>query len=170
MIILHQTFDPLFIDYCTYFNGNKDYFECHEVLEELWKDVAPRDKEHVLVGFIQVATSLYHWRRGNVRGAEKSLASAIELLRQHLECSYFDVVDANDLLANCETALSSIRAGNGYESFELVFVDEAFRKLVAERISLLPAVDPHFITHKHTLRDRSDVILERAASLAARRL
>ena len=41
---MHPLFHPLFVDYCAYFNGNEDYFECHEVLEEYWKEVAPGDK------------------------------------------------------------------------------------------------------------------------------
>ncbi|MER2115318.1 MAG: DUF309 domain-containing protein, partial [Solibacillus isronensis] len=41
---MHPLFHPLFIDYCAYFNGNNDYFECHEVLEEYWKEIAPREK------------------------------------------------------------------------------------------------------------------------------
>lgn len=29
-------YEPLYIDYLIYFNRDQDYFECHEVLEELW--------------------------------------------------------------------------------------------------------------------------------------
>ncbi|RKJ17377.1 DUF309 domain-containing protein, partial [Butyricicoccus sp. 1XD8-22] len=60
---MHSLFHPLFVQYFTYFNGNKDYFECHEVLEEYWKILAPGDKKHPLVGYIQLATGMYHWRR-----------------------------------------------------------------------------------------------------------
>ncbi len=26
-----------YLDYLVYFHGHRDYFECHEVLEEYWK-------------------------------------------------------------------------------------------------------------------------------------
>ncbi|WP_238323048.1 DUF309 domain-containing protein [Gorillibacterium massiliense] len=31
-----REYDPLYIAFIWHFNGDRDYFECHEVLEELW--------------------------------------------------------------------------------------------------------------------------------------
>ena len=170
MIILHETIDVLFVDYCAYFNGNKDYFECHEVLEELWKEIAPGDKSHVLVGFIQVATSLYHWRRGNIRGATKSMKSAIDIIRQQQETSYFKLIEYEAFVANCEQALLKMKCSLPFEGFALSFTNRAFFKAVKNRIATLPEEDEHFIQHKHKLRDRSDVILARAIRLAEKQL
>ena len=74
---------PLFVQFIVYFNENQDYFECHEVLEELWKKKEPLDKDHWLVALILLSTGLYHWRRGNRKGAEKTLQNA-----QHDSTSY----------------------------------------------------------------------------------
>lgn len=166
MIILHQTIDPLFIDYCTYFNGDKDYFECHEVLEELWKEIAPGDKQHALVGLIQVATALYHWRRNNYSGAQKTLSSSIRILQQQGKAPYFSIIDHEKLLNNCDQSLTYINAKQPFTAFSLHFLDAAFAEMVSARIMQLPTTDEHFIMNKHTLRDRSHVINQRTAQLA----
>ena len=31
-----MSYEPLYVAYLVYFNRDQDYFECHEVLEELW--------------------------------------------------------------------------------------------------------------------------------------
>ena len=37
-----MVYPEAYIEYLMYFHGNRDYFECHEVLEEYWKEVSPR--------------------------------------------------------------------------------------------------------------------------------
>lgn len=73
-----MNYDPLYAAYLVYFNRDRDYFECHEVLEELWlaNDRDPRYK-----GLLQVAVGLYHFRNGNVRGGYKMMTSAYTLLK-----------------------------------------------------------------------------------------
>lgn len=66
-------YDPLYTAYLIYFNRDRDYFECHEVLEELW---LARDKDPRYKGLLQVAVGLYHFRNGNVRGGLKMMNSA----------------------------------------------------------------------------------------------
>ena len=45
------------------------WFECHEVLELLWRDTPAGTTRTYLQGLIQLAVSLEHWRRNNPRGA-----------------------------------------------------------------------------------------------------
>ena len=45
-----------------------DFFEAHEVWEDLWMDRAGPEKRFVQ-GLIQAAVALYHWARGNRPGA-----------------------------------------------------------------------------------------------------
>lgn len=47
----------------------RHWFECHEVLEDLWRDLPPGPTRTYVQGLIQLAVSLEHWRRGNPRGA-----------------------------------------------------------------------------------------------------
>lgn len=75
-----MNYEPLYAAYLVYFNRDRDYFECHEVLEELWlqKDRDPRYK-----GLLQVAVGLYHFRNGNIRGGYKMLTSAADRLESY---------------------------------------------------------------------------------------
>ena len=169
VIILHDTIHPLFIDYCSYFNGNQDFFECHEVLEELWKEIAPGDKQHALVGLIQVATSMYHWRRGNFRGAEKAMKSAIDIVRATYDSLYAAYIDFQQLASDCDDTLARMKQGASFQYFKLIFSDETFKLAVETQIRTLPQLEPEFLMHKHTLRDRSEVIAARAARLAEKK-
>ena len=33
-----RRYSPLFVKFIHHFNGDRDYYECHEVLEELWME------------------------------------------------------------------------------------------------------------------------------------
>lgn len=61
----------------------------HEVLEEYWKDIAPGDKNHPLVGYVQLATGLYHWRRGNFTGAVRILQKALANFQYNVGHAFF---------------------------------------------------------------------------------
>lgn len=69
-----------YIKYLYHFHADRDYFECHEVLEEYWKDHG-MERSSIWVGFIQVAVSYYHYRYGNRKGAVKLMNKAIRLLK-----------------------------------------------------------------------------------------
>ncbi|MNM73822.1 hypothetical protein D3C81_855640 [compost metagenome] len=72
-----MSYEPLYVAFLIYFNRDQDYFECHEVLEELWLKL---DKEPQYKGLLQVAVGLYHFRNGNVTGGRKMLRSACQRL------------------------------------------------------------------------------------------
>ncbi len=74
-------FDPLYIAYLVYFNRDRDYFECHEVLEELWLE---KDREPVYKGLLQVAVGLFHFRNGTVNSAYNKRLGAIKMLKSSL--------------------------------------------------------------------------------------
>lgn len=140
--VMHPQLHPLFIDYCAHFTLG-DYFECHEVAEDYWKQLALGDKNHALVGYIQLAASLYHQRRGNTVGAQKLRISAERILLA-ADDVFFTYTDRQSLLTNASLQMQ-----------------ETLQQLVATRVATLPKLDEHFIKHKHTLRDRSEVIAAR---------
>lgn len=72
-----RRFSPLFIRFLYHFNVDRDYFECHEVLEELWME---EGRELLYQGLLQVAVALYHHRNGNVNGARKLFQRALDKL------------------------------------------------------------------------------------------
>lgn len=75
-----MTYDSLFISFLIYFNRDQDYFECHEVMEELW---LKQGKDPLYKGLLQVAVGLYHFRNGNIVGGRKMLASAVRRLKSY---------------------------------------------------------------------------------------
>ena len=160
---------PLYIDYCTYFNGNRDYFECHEVLEEYWKEVAPRDKEHVLVGLVQLATGLYHWRRGNLNGSARILTKSLHNLQQNRSSAFLQPLDGRLLEKQIAESIEAIQQQKPFQPLKLAILDEALQQAVASKIAELPLIDEEFLLHKHMLRDRSEVLEAREAKKALTR-
>ncbi|MDK8188573.1 DUF309 domain-containing protein [Paenibacillus sp. UMB7766-LJ446] len=77
-----SSYEPLYVDYLIYFNRDQDYFECHEVLEELWLE---RDRDSLYKGLLQIAVGLYHFRNANLRGGRMMLQSSVDLLKSYPE-------------------------------------------------------------------------------------
>nr|WP_036718852.1 DUF309 domain-containing protein [Paenibacillus sp. JCM 10914] len=77
-----MNFEPLYVAYLVYFNRDRDYFECHEVLEELWLE---QERDPRYKGLLQAAVGLFHFRNHNVRGAYKMFNSAIKQLEPYAE-------------------------------------------------------------------------------------
>lgn len=66
-------YEPLYLVGIEHFNAC-DYYESHEVWEELWTDYRGPSRKFYQ-GLIQAAVALYHFGNGNLRGARKLHAS-----------------------------------------------------------------------------------------------
>ena len=99
--------NPLFLKFIVYFNENQDYFECHEVLEEYWKSIPGRTKDHPLTAYILLSTGLYHFRRDNTAGAIRTLRKAYaKLMTQVVDFPDFTKgLDFNRLCADVEQTI-----------------------------------------------------------------
>ena len=64
-----SAYDPRYLQGIAWFN-ECDFYECHEVWEELWADYRG-DSRAFYQGLIQVAVALHHFGNGNIRGARK---------------------------------------------------------------------------------------------------
>jgi hypothetical protein len=62
-------YDPRYLEGIEHFN-KCDFFEAHEVWEELWADTQGPARRFYQ-GLIQVAVCLHHFGNGNIRGAKK---------------------------------------------------------------------------------------------------
>lgn len=67
-----------YIEYMAHFHGSRDWFECHEIMEEYWKEESSEVRKRQWLALVQIAVGLYHERRGNVKGALKMFSSALE--------------------------------------------------------------------------------------------
>lgn len=62
-------YDPRYLAGICFFNQG-DYFEAHEVWEDLWAQAVGPERRHYQ-GLIQAAVCLHHFGNGNLRGARK---------------------------------------------------------------------------------------------------
>ncbi|MCD1259100.1 DUF309 domain-containing protein [Paenibacillus athensensis] len=74
------TYDRLYVEFLYYFNEARDYFECHEVMEELWLE---EGRNPLYQGLLQIAVGLYHHANGNVSGSLKLFTAGLEKLEPH---------------------------------------------------------------------------------------
>jgi uncharacterized protein len=153
-------YDKAYIEFLAHFHGTRDYFECHEVLEERWKEERPLDRESILVAFIQLAVALYHQRRGNYKGANRILKKGIDKFEKHQQ--YFPQYGLNrsDFFYLLSTLQHNIEQQNPYESvvlpinLELEFlVKEECRKLGCNYPSKSDLKNPNLV-HKHIMRNK----------------
>jgi len=70
--------DPRYLEGIDFFN-QCEFFEAHEVWEDLWKDYSGPSRKFYQ-GLIQVAVCLHHFGNGNLRGARKLYHSSRDYL------------------------------------------------------------------------------------------
>lgn len=100
---MNASYDPRYVDFLRYFNIEHDFFECHEVMEELWLE---EGRKPLYQGLIQAAVGLYHFSYGNVTGAIKLFRGAIEKLERYKELEIG--IDLPELIGNCQTYLKRL--------------------------------------------------------------
>ncbi|WP_064090976.1 DUF309 domain-containing protein [Rossellomorea aquimaris] len=162
--------------YLIYFHGSRDYFECHEVLEEYWKEVDPKNRASHWVGLIQIAVSLYHYRRNNLPGASRTLDKALKNINNNvseLEQLGLDGAKLQDLLGDLKERLASNKP---YVSLNLPITDSSLLNQAQSLCSqkgftwCSPSdLSNKQLIHRHSLRDRTPVILERKNALRKRK-
>lgn len=159
---MHPYFHPLFVEFLVYFNDNQDYFEGHEVLEEYWKSIPGYSKSHPLTAYILLSTGMYHWRRGNLDGASRTISKALQRFTSlsPIYDEYKEMVDFDQLIQDIAYAKQEISSGNSFDAMEITIQSQRLIDLVQttkQSISLLTAGSDDVI-HKHMRRDRSDIL------------
>ncbi|CAN7645373.1 DUF309 domain-containing protein [Paenibacillus sp. LjRoot153] len=75
-------YDRLYVAFLYYFNDQRDYFECHEVMEELWLE---EGRNPLYQGLLQIAVGLYHHLNGNPSGSIKLFSAGLDKLAPYPE-------------------------------------------------------------------------------------
>lgn len=152
-----------YIEYLVQFHCTRDYFECHEILEEYWKGKG--NKHPLWEGLIQLAVGYYHYRRNNWNGALKMIRNCEAIFKK--ERHLIPTLGLNDekFFNILEQAKKKIEQKIPYESIELPINDFKLlntvknictqNQLIWNRKSDLTN---QYLIHKHKLRDRSEVI------------
>ena len=112
-----------YIQFLIHFHGDRDYFECHEILEEYWKESNDRKKDSIWVGFILLAVSRYHHRRENFIGAKRTLEKAIMILSKQESRPNIQGLDAGNLFPLLSKLLDQINHEESYQSINLQITD-----------------------------------------------
>jgi predicted metal-dependent hydrolase len=157
-----------YINYLAHFHGDRDYFECHEVLEEYWKNHPQHPQRKTWVGLIQVAAALYHQRRGNRNGALKLYSASLgnldedQLRKLGIEAGRFLL-----LIEQRRDGLAQ-NPGMPYSDIDIPIADAMLERLCSLRCAELgfgwmqPSdLGNRWLVDKHKLRDRAGVIEER---------
>lgn len=165
-------------DYLIQFHATRDFFECHELLEEYWKKLPPSEPDRdVWVGLIQIAVASYHHRRGNRSGARKMFGQAAgRLKRDALGRLGLDGEALLRIVGGRIAELDAHPESAPYREFDLPFADHALLQCCMEESKRRglewgtpsPMEDRRLID-RHTLRDRSDIIEARAEAAASRK-
>lgn len=165
-----------YIQFLIHFNGDRDYFECHEILEEYWKKSNDLKKDSIWVGFILLAVSRYHHRRGNFKGAKRTLEKAINILSiQKIKQSLLGL-DVDILFPLLSKLLDQIHKEVSYQSFNMPVTDPVLLEACKKKCKELGFIwgqdsnlEDKFLVHKHKSRDRTNVIKERMEALQNRK-
>lgn len=87
-----------FVNAIERFNAG-EYFECHEILELLWKASSVNMQKQFYQGILQIAVGLYHLHRHNYIGARNLLQRGLEKLTLVTSQSpYQDWIDLEKLM------------------------------------------------------------------------
>jgi uncharacterized protein len=166
-----------FIKYLYHFHVDRDYFECHEILEEYWKEETDQQKNSIWVGFILLAVANYHHRRNNFPGATRTLEKAIAIFhcqKDNVANLDINVEQFTDLL---QTHLINLKNNNPYQSYSLPILlsnKQLSQCYSQEEISQIDwgkqsDLSDESLINRHKIRDRTDVITERQNALIQRK-
>lgn len=88
--------------------NEKDFFEAHEILEDLWHEYRESDRPY-LQALIQVSAGLYHADAGNLRGARSQLSKGLRKLATYpVTYKGVDVQSLASEIAVCLTAIGEL--------------------------------------------------------------
>ncbi|WP_157796233.1 DUF309 domain-containing protein [Bacillus xiapuensis] len=162
-----------YLTFLYHFHEDQDYFECHEVLEEYWKESTGQARPSVWIGLIQTAVSLYHHRRGNFAGARKLMNKALLALAQCKKELKDLGIDADRFTEKLSLRYRELQNGASFTPLTIPFsrqdVIKQYQQFKKSCMPSSPEKPQHFLYHKHRLRNRSDVIAARNQSLEKRR-
>jgi len=156
------------IQYLVEFHATRDYFECHEIMEEYWKSTPENDNTNLYLAFIQVAVAQYHDRRNNKRGAKRMYSSAYNKLQ--LYTNKIQDIDLEKLCSDINLRLDHLT--EPFADINMVINNEALRRSCIEEAGkqkLNWGIDSsqvdEAVINRHLTRDRSGVIREREKAI-----
>lgn len=106
--------------------NEEDFFECHEVFEELWSESLGDDKKF-LQGMIQAAVALFHFGNENFGGAKKLYNSARQRLQPLGE--HYMGIDLSRFVADFDACFQELLANTESYPTTVALQDELVPKI-----------------------------------------
>lgn len=170
-------FPSAYIQFLVHFHGDRDYFECHEVLEEHWKQSDSKNRNSVWVGLIQMAVSLYHHRRNNQIGAIKLMEKALKNFNSHQNELKLLGLNHLQLMDQLYTLLINMQAGTAYQSINIPISNDILINICKSKCKQqglqwcsISDLTNEEIINRHKMRDRTDIEFERLNSLIRKQI
>ncbi|MCP3763237.1 DUF309 domain-containing protein [Domibacillus sp. A3M-37] len=158
-----------YLAFLAHFHIDRDYFECHELLEEHWKETDGA-RDSIWVGFIQSAVFLYHYRRGNTAGALRMAQKTLRCFSRNEQALIQLGIDPEQFLFSIRQAADKMKNGAPFKPIAIPITDERLEKEFRHFAKTFhPELNERFLTDKHLLRDRTDVLEARAAAIALKK-
>ncbi|WP_158095138.1 DUF309 domain-containing protein [Gottfriedia luciferensis] len=156
-----------YIKYLCHFHFDRDFFECHEILEEQWKLEQNQQYKKVWLGLIRLSVVLYHYRRSNFIGAKKLMRHVVTFSNDKhlLNMAGIDQDRFKQIIVDLQ---SNIENQIDFQYFDLPLQDSELLKHYQNQKENYSSFTEDLI-HKHSTRDRTDVITERLKQLELRR-
>lgn len=101
-------YDRLYVQFIKLFNEERDFYQCHDVMEELWLE---EGRKPLLQGLLQVAVGLHHFQNDNRSGAIKLLEAALHKL--HAYPNMIMGIDLQKLRIDAESILVELQNSGG---------------------------------------------------------
>ncbi|BCU80682.1 hypothetical protein JIR001_04650 [Polycladomyces abyssicola] len=124
-------YPELYVRFLCLFNLERDYYTCHDVMEELWLE---EGRDLFYQGLLQTAVGLHHCRNQNTGGAVKLMTAALNKL-----VSYPDVfmgIDVAKLKQDVEAYLDQLqdcaRQSIPHDDLTIEILDPILKRLVHE--------------------------------------
>ena len=103
--------------------NSEEFFECHEVLEELWTFSQQPDR-WFLQALIHFAVGFYHAGRNNSNGATRQLRKGLRKIQDYLP--EWDGVETGMIAQAVEQRLREIEAGGSVASYPRIVLSSAW--------------------------------------------
>ena len=88
--------------------NREEFFECHEVLEQLWVPARQSDR-WFLQSLIHFSVGFYHYRLKNITGASKQLNKGLKKIQRYLPvCEGVDTASIDGEVRRC---LACVKTG-----------------------------------------------------------
>ena len=109
--------------------NEEEFFECHDVLEELWAETLGEEKKY-LQGLIQASVALFHFGNENLGGARKLYHSSLEKLEPYGE--QYMGLKLGKFIADFKVCFEElVQAGNEYPK-DVIIQDERVPRMETE--------------------------------------